>query len=186
VRAEDVISIVKFLSRNGIPVWLTGGWGIDALLGEQTRSHHDLDVFMLLEHVGQLNALLEGKGYSLKDIWSENRWVIDADDRQIATAFVLWDSQGREFDAHAMCLDVQGNGLPAWDAPEGFIFTRQDLAGHGLINGFTVPCITPESQVFCHTGYPLPEKHLLDMKLLHDKFGLGLPENFSGERIGDL
>jgi lincosamide nucleotidyltransferase A/C/D/E len=169
VRAEDVINIVKFLSRNGIPVWLTGGWGIDALLGEQTRPHHDLDVLMLLEHVGQLNALLEGMCYSLKEIWSENRWVMGTDGTQIATAFVLWDSQGREFDAHAMYLDQQGNGIPAWDAPEGFIFTRQDLDGE---------CITPESQMVCHTGYELPEKHWLDLEMLCKKFGVEMPEKF--------
>jgi hypothetical protein len=44
VRAEDVIRIHQSLSVNGIQVWLTGGWGIDALLGEQTRQHKDLDI----------------------------------------------------------------------------------------------------------------------------------------------
>ena len=39
VRAEDVVSIYRSLSANNIQVWLTGGWGIDALLGEQTRPH---------------------------------------------------------------------------------------------------------------------------------------------------
>ena len=178
VCSEDVISIYALLSSKGIPLWLTGGWGIDALLGEQTRPHHDLDVFILLEHVRRLRALLADQGYSLKQIWEENCWVMDSHDHQIATAFVLWDSQGREFDAHALQLDDQGNGFPAWDVPEGFFFTRQDLAGEGTIDGFTVQCITPESQIVCHTGYELPEKHLLDMKLLSDKFGLALPEDF--------
>ena len=144
VRAEDVIRIYKLLSRNGIPVWLTGGWGIDALLREQTRSHKDLDVIMLLDDVLRLNEIFEGEGYSLKEIWSENRWVSDADENKIATAFVLQDSDGREIDAHAMSLDDQGNGIPAWDEAEDFIFTKQDLAGMGLIAGFAVQCISPE------------------------------------------
>jgi hypothetical protein len=38
-RAEAVIRICKRLSTNGIQVWLTGGWGIDALFGEQARSY---------------------------------------------------------------------------------------------------------------------------------------------------
>ena len=37
VSAEDVIRIYTDLATNEIQVWLTGGWGIDALLGEQTR-----------------------------------------------------------------------------------------------------------------------------------------------------
>ena len=36
--AEDVISLYKRLLTDGYQVWLTGGWGIDALLGEQTSS----------------------------------------------------------------------------------------------------------------------------------------------------
>jgi hypothetical protein len=35
VRAEDVISICRTLSSNSIQVWLTGGWGVDALLREE-------------------------------------------------------------------------------------------------------------------------------------------------------
>jgi lincosamide nucleotidyltransferase A/C/D/E len=122
---------------------------------------------------------LTDQGYRLKEVWEENRWVMDSHDCQIATAFVLWDSQGREFDAHALQLDDLGNGLPAWHAPEGFFFSRRDLAGVGTIDGLKVQCITPESQVFCHMGYQLPEKHMLDMKLLSDKFDLTLPEDFS-------
>ena len=51
VRAEDVISIYKRLLTNGFQVWMTGGWGIDALLGEQTRPHKDLDLIILLDDV---------------------------------------------------------------------------------------------------------------------------------------
>ena len=43
VSAEDVVEIYKRLMKNGIQVWLTGGWGIDALLGERIRLHKDLD-----------------------------------------------------------------------------------------------------------------------------------------------
>ena len=39
VRAQDAINIYQTLTRNDIPIWLTGGWGIDALLREQTRPH---------------------------------------------------------------------------------------------------------------------------------------------------
>lgn len=172
VSADDVLGIYNLLSINGIQVWLTGGWGIDALLGEQTRAHKDLDVIMLLGDVDRTYELLGSDGYSLKEIWSENRWVMNADGTQTATAFVLLDSGGREFDAHAMRLDDQGNGVPAWDAAEGFTFTKEDLAGMGMIAGIAVQCITPESQMVCHTGYELPEKQKIDLALLNEKFGV--------------
>jgi len=34
--ASDVIEIVQLLNRNHIDVRLDGGWGVDALLGEQS------------------------------------------------------------------------------------------------------------------------------------------------------
>ena len=114
VGAQDVISLYKRLSADGIPVWLTGGWGIDALLGEQTRPHKDLDVIMLLDDVVRMGELLGRDGYRLKELWSENLWAIDAYGNKAATAFVLRDSKGRELDAHALRLDDLGNGVPAW------------------------------------------------------------------------
>jgi len=41
VNGEEVIKIYDRLMEHGIPIWLTGGWGIDALLGEQTRPHDE-------------------------------------------------------------------------------------------------------------------------------------------------
>ncbi len=176
VRPEDVISIYQRLLTNDIQVWLIGGWGIDALLGEQTRPHKDLDVIMLLDDVIRMRELLGHGGYGLKELWSENRWVVDAHGIETATAFVLQDLEGREVDAHAMRLDDRGNGVPAWEA-EGLIFKRQDLAGEGMIAGFAIQCLTPEMQVLCHTGYELPDKQLRDLELLHEKFGVDYPSD---------
>ncbi len=176
VRAEDVISIYQRLVEHGIQVWLTGGWGIDALLREQTRPHKDLDVLMPLDDVVQMRELLAQDGYGLKELWSENCWAVDAHGVETASAFVLQDSEGRELDAHAMRLDDGGNGIPAWAAAEGFIFTRQDLAGAGVIAGFAVQCITPEKQMLCHTGYELPDKQWRDLELLRAKFGFEYPD----------
>ncbi len=43
----EVIRIVGLLERQGLSVWLDGGWGVDALAGRQTRPHDDLDVAIL-------------------------------------------------------------------------------------------------------------------------------------------
>jgi lincosamide nucleotidyltransferase A/C/D/E len=169
VQADDVISIYQLLEADGIQLWLTGGWGIDALLREQTRAHKDLDVIMLVDDVARMRELMGCHGHSLKELWSENQWTADAHGIEIATAFVLQDSEGREIDAHAMRLDAQGNGLPAWEA-EGLDFTRQDLAGEGMIADVAVRCLAPTMQMRCHTGYTLPDEQLRDLELLHLRF----------------
>ena len=67
VLAEDVISIYQNLAANNIQVWLTGGWGIDALLQEQTRPHKDLDILMLADDVFRMRDILDRAGYGLKE-----------------------------------------------------------------------------------------------------------------------
>jgi len=170
VCAEDAIGIYQRLLKHGIQVWLTGGWGIDALLGEQTRPHKDLDLIVLLDDVVRMRELLGQEGYDLKELWPENRWAADAHGVETATAFVLQDAHGRELDAHAMRLDDRGNGIPAWEA-EGRVFSGQDLTREGRIAGVAVRCLSPEMQVLCHTGYELPDVQMRDLELLHAKFG---------------
>jgi lincosamide nucleotidyltransferase A/C/D/E len=172
VSAEDVIKIYRRLSEHGIQIWLTGGWGIDALLGEQTRPHKDLDVVMLLDDVARMCALLARDGYDLAYLWPENRQAVDKQGTETATAFVLQDAQWQEIDIHALVLDEQGNGIPAWAEAEGFIFKKEDLAGQGTVAAFKVQCLTPQMQVLCHRGYEVPEKQLQDLERLHSKFGV--------------
>ena len=107
----------------------------------------------------------------MKELWSENAWIVDSEGREIPTAFVLHDAEGQEVDAHALTLDVQGNGIPAW-AREGLVLSREDLGGKGLIAGVPVRCLSAEMQVRAHTGYDLPPKQVQDLELLRERFGV--------------
>ena len=55
---EDVVEVLAALDAGGIDYWVYGGWGIDALVGEQTRTHHDLDLGVRLDDVARVEALL--------------------------------------------------------------------------------------------------------------------------------
>jgi pimeloyl-ACP methyl ester carboxylesterase len=186
VRAEDVIFVYQRLSAEHIPVWLTGGWGIDALLGAQTRPHKDLDLIMLLDDVVRMREVLARDGYQLQELWPENSWVQDKFGAETPTAFVLQDSAGRQIDAHAMRIDDEGKGIPAWNNEEGLFFRMDDLAGDGAIAGVPVRCITPAMQVLCHNGYDIPNFQLRDMQLLYQTFAAGFPrrQSLPGEASG--
>lgn len=175
VNAEDAVRLYLRLLDNGIQIWLTGGWGIDALVGEQSRLHKDLDAILLLDDMVPMSEILGQDGYQLKELWSENSWTVDKAGNETATAFVLQDKECREFDVHAIYLDEHGNGIPAWAEAESFIFSREDLAGEGIIAGCSIKCISPAMQVYCHTGYKLPEIQLCDLELLREKFGVEVP-----------
>ena len=42
--AEDVCDFLDLMDRDGVHIWLDGGWAVDACLGFQTRRHSDLDI----------------------------------------------------------------------------------------------------------------------------------------------
>ncbi|MHB9034333.1 MAG: nucleotidyltransferase domain-containing protein [Anaerolineae bacterium] len=170
--ADDVLNIYHLLDANDIWLCLNGGWGIDALLGEQTRAHKDLDIFMLVDDVALLRELLEGNGYTLQYPWEENIAVVDADGAEVLSAFVLGDSQGHQVDIHALQLDESGNGIPAWANEGGLVFSQDDISWQGAIAGEEVVCQSPASQVACHQGYILPSEQQCDLVRLRERFGL--------------
>jgi lincosamide nucleotidyltransferase A/C/D/E len=61
--AADVTELLDRLRDEDIDVWIDGGWGVDALLGEQTRLHEDLDIVVQTKYVSKLRNLLEARGY---------------------------------------------------------------------------------------------------------------------------
>jgi len=61
--AADVVTIVDRLERAGLHVWIDGGWGVDALVGRQTRPHDDLDLVILLHEVPAVERELALLGY---------------------------------------------------------------------------------------------------------------------------
>ena len=161
--AEDAVDLIRLFEAAGIDVWLDGGWAVDAALGEQTRTHKDLDIVLQSSDLPRLREVLAGRGFRQKEGGTESN-------------FVLADDQGREIDVHAMVLDQSGNGVYRMSNGEDWIFPAAGFAGRGEILGFGVRCLSPEVQVLCHAyGYVPAEKDLHDMELLEARFGVALP-----------
>jgi lincosamide nucleotidyltransferase A/C/D/E len=152
VSAEDVLAVLRALEAAGLPVWVGGGWGIDALVGEQTRHHDDLDLAFRAEHEARLIAVLGELGLELAE-----------DQRPVR--FVMRAADGCAVDLHPVAFDERGHGVQA-----GFDGTRfeypADGLGWGRIDGRRVPCLTAAQQVRFHLGYPPTEKDRRDMALL--------------------
>ena len=53
MNSADVINLYTTLEKLGVEIWVDGGWGVDALLGEQTHPHKDLDIA-----IGQKKVLI--------------------------------------------------------------------------------------------------------------------------------
>lgn len=159
--AEDVIAFVQLLNQHNIEIYIDGGWGVDALLGERTRPHTDLDIALQHKDVAQVRALLEARGYAeapRDDAWECN--------------FVLGDKQGHQIDFHSYTFDSAGNHF------FGVKYPFDSLTGTGLINGHPVKCISPEWMVKFHSGYKLDENDYHDVKALCERFRIEMPEEY--------
>jgi len=42
--AVKAVELYQMFEENGVEIWVDGGWGVDALLEDQTREHTDLDI----------------------------------------------------------------------------------------------------------------------------------------------
>ena len=162
----EVIDFYTKLASLGIEIWVDGGWGVDALLGEQTRPHKDLDIAIQQKDVQKLRELLEEQGYKEIKLEEAKPWN-----------FVLGDDKGHEIDVHAIVFDDQGNGLYG-PVERGVMYPAASLTGSGAIDGHTVQCISPEWMVKFHSGYELKEKDFQDVSALCKKFGIELPQAF--------
>lgn len=54
---DGVVQLLQLFDQHGTRVVVDGGWGVDALLGEQTRVHADLDIALEHKDVPKLRAL---------------------------------------------------------------------------------------------------------------------------------
>jgi lincosamide nucleotidyltransferase A/C/D/E len=64
VDARDVLAVLDLLARAGVEAWVDGGWGVDALVGERTRPHSDLDLVVPLPALDAVLAALAAAGYA--------------------------------------------------------------------------------------------------------------------------
>ena len=155
---DVVIELMQLFNQNGIEVVVDGGWGVDALLGQQTRSHGDLDIALQHKDVPQLRMLLEARGY--KDV--------PRDDTRDCN-FVMGDDKGHEVDFHSYTFDANGKIV------FGVEYPFNSLIGTGSIQGYAVKCISPEWMVKFHSGYELDENDYHDVAALCKHFGFALP-----------
>jgi lincosamide nucleotidyltransferase A/C/D/E len=163
MEAQRVLDLLDCLAELGIPAWLDGGWGVDALLGVQTRPHDDLDLMVRLDDLPELEEGLRRLGYAR---------VHGAPPQ----SFELIDLAGHRVDVHPVTFHADGEAVYRMANGDDWTYPPGALSGTGTILGRTVPCQTPEMQLFAHaTGYALDAAHRTDVAALCQRFGLTQP-----------
>ena len=163
VNESDAIEIMSIFRSKGIQIYLDGGWGVDALIGFESRCHNDIDIFIEKQDKECSIKLLNDNGYS------ETVMAYTTPEHTV------WrDGNARIIDLHIFSRNSKGDLVF-----ESETFPKEVFTGKGHIGHLEVDCITPEWQVRFHSGYKLDENDVKDVLLLCDKFNLALPDEIA-------
>jgi lincosamide nucleotidyltransferase A/C/D/E len=167
--AADVLQVVGLLQGAAVRFWLDGGWGVDALIGRQTREHDDLDLALAAGDLAAFEATVGRVGF--------REAYRDGDFNPVYA-----DPAGRRVDVHLVDTaseTLHGKGVRVYGG-QGLPYEVGALEGSGEILGTRVPCCTVEFQVRSHTGYEFDAQDGRDMAALCDHFGIELPPEYRG------
>jgi lincosamide nucleotidyltransferase A/C/D/E len=165
--SQSAAHIMQLLSEADVVAWVDGGWGVDALLQRQTREHDDLDLVIGWEDMEAAATALRASGFV---IVRNSEWPCSV---------VYGDEQDRRVDIHPVRFDDEGAGWQAQPNESEWRYPPEGFAGHGVIAGLSVKCLSPEVQILCHDGYELDEADKGDCRALAERFGLTLPDRFA-------
>ncbi len=161
---DDVLAVLDRLDDGGVPWCLAGGWAVDALAGEQTRPHADVDLIVPAADLPSVERLLADIGYARTD------------ESELPAFLILGDRAERQVDLYLVSLDEstgdawQEFGDGKWD-----VFPASDLFGAGRLAGRDVRCLGAHALFRQFLGYRWTEKTRHDLRLLHHHGGTPLP-----------
>ncbi|MEO0823770.1 MAG: aminoglycoside nucleotidyltransferase [Pseudomonadota bacterium] len=160
-------TVLWLISQSEGAIWLDGGWGVDALIGTQTRAHEDVDIVLEERHAPLLVDCLRLAGFE----------DVPRDDTRPCN-FVLGSSDRGLVDFHLVRFDPDGNGVYGIPKPEG-VYPAEAFTGRGEVLGQPVRCMSAIYQMENHSsGYALRAKDFADMQALAAATGMPLPKHF--------
>jgi lincosamide nucleotidyltransferase A/C/D/E len=152
VLAADVLRILDALDRAGARYWISGGWGVDALAGETTRGHRDLDLAIDVRSLPAVVDALDALGFAPETDW-------------LPVRLEMTGGPGGWVDLHPVRFTADGTGVQQGLDGTEFTYPAPDLIT-GRIDGRRVPCISIALQLAFHEGYPVQPKDLHDLGVL--------------------
>ncbi len=140
---DAVLAIVAALRDADVRSWISGGWGVDALAGEHTRIHRDLDLVVEDRGMDRAVEALGALGYF--------EWYRSESEVPMFSRVVLHDHElaGRTIDLHPLTLS--GTHME---------FTTGKIAGR------EVPCLSADLQVRTHSSYRKRWRDRADLAVL--------------------
>ena len=149
---EDLMTVISILEDAKITYWIDGGWGVDLLVGKQTRSHRDIDIDFDAQYTEKLLSILFQYGYSIDTDWGPVR-------------IELYSEKYGYLDIHPFVLNEDGTSKQA-NLEGGWYEFDKDLFGAVHFEDKVIPCISVKGQKLFHSGYELREKDKHDISII--------------------
>jgi lincosamide nucleotidyltransferase A/C/D/E len=174
VGARTVARVLEGLRPTGIDVHLAGGWGVDALLGRQTRLHDDLDLIYEATPGAReaLTSVLLSLGF--------RETLIDHVPQSMFPLRILFgDTAGRFVDLLPIRPIDPGAGCEAVADHEHVVLPAMGAAsfvsgrlGRGR-KAMAVSCLSTDEQLASRSSYELRDSDRRDIALLQAHAGTG-------------
>jgi lincosamide nucleotidyltransferase A/C/D/E len=156
IPGSRVLALMDAFGAAGVAAWVAGGWGVDALIGHQTRRHYDLDLLVsdTGDNLERTERVLARAGF---------RPGVREFNPGLAMPLRLnWqDDTGQTVEVMPVTL-----GTPPFTGGES-------LFAGGVIGGQTVPCLSARLQVALHQGYEARVVDMTDMEALLTRMNQG-------------
>ncbi|HVO86114.1 MAG TPA: hypothetical protein VMT23_00060 [Candidatus Binatia bacterium] len=172
--AQKLVNLYTELQSIGVNPILDGGWGVDALLGEETRPHKDADLIITKEDLAKVKDYLTSRGYKDRtegEIWWH--FFMDSSDDEID--FLVVDPQ-------------KSGGAYLGPRENDLFFPEEAFQGKGHVSGKEVACLsapyrvralTKEFGVVIKNNYQITEHDCRDMIALCKRFNIGIPSDYT-------
>jgi lincosamide nucleotidyltransferase A/C/D/E len=147
----ELCRILSALDRASVRYWVAGGWGVDALVGQRTREHRDVDLAIDAEDFARAGEAVKALGYVAETDWLPTR--------------LEFAGPGGWVDLHPVTFGPGGDGVLAGPNGEEFSYPALDLVVGGVA-GHRVPCISARLQREFHAGYVPRPQDMHDLALL--------------------
>lgn len=148
----SVVQVLDALDGADVRSWVAGGWGVDALVGRQTREHRDLDLAVDVADLDASLQVLRTLGYVEATNWLPVRVELRA-------------QADKWVDLHPVRFDAAGHGLQG--EIDGTHFQYPPTAfTDGFLERRLVRCLSVDQQLAFHSGYESREQDKHDIDLL--------------------
>src|SRR5215207_3575774 len=126
--ARSVLEVITSLEHAGVLVWLDGGWGVDALVAEQTRDHDDLDCVIAISDAPAARDALAVLGFAVS---------LD----ELPTRFAMRDWFDHRVDFQTVTFDATGAARQRLQDGTLAPYPAGGFAGSGHVAGVRVACL---------------------------------------------